>query len=146
VGRCQIGRGDIEFASIPDWQSLTLTHVKYPIVRQRRIETVLSERPPAAVMSVVTAGPARPASVPAPAAKQSAARKGSRRPTLTAQLSVHCVHCGAVQEDYLLHSEPGDVFFDIAPERAGPVEFTAFEGQVRLSGDYGMADAAGYEL
>lgn len=50
----------------------------------------------------------------------------------------HCPHCGAMQEDYLLHSEPGDVFFGLAMDAPGAVEFTALEGQVCLSGDYGF--------
>jgi len=50
----------------------------------------------------------------------------------------HCPHCGAVQDDYLLHAEPGDVFFGLALERPGPVEFTPLKGRVQLSGDYGF--------
>jgi hypothetical protein len=50
----------------------------------------------------------------------------------------HCPHCGAVQEDYLLHSEPGDVFFGLEMGARGAVEFTAVEGRVGLSGDYGF--------
>ncbi|MEA3198042.1 MAG: hypothetical protein QOF32_2094 [Gammaproteobacteria bacterium] len=43
-----------------------------------------------------------------------------------------------MQEDYLLHSEPGDVFFGLAIGTLGAVEFTALEGRVYLSGDYGF--------
>lgn len=50
----------------------------------------------------------------------------------------HCPHCGAMQGDYLLHSEPGDVFFALAMDTPGAVEFTALEGRVCLSGDYGF--------
>jgi hypothetical protein len=50
----------------------------------------------------------------------------------------HCPHCGAMQEDYLLHSEPGDVFFGLAMGTPGGVEFTPLEGRVYLSGDYGF--------
>lgn len=50
----------------------------------------------------------------------------------------YCPHCGAMQEDYLLHSEPGDVFFGLAMDAPGAVEFTALEGRVCLSGDYGF--------
>jgi hypothetical protein len=50
----------------------------------------------------------------------------------------HCPNCGAMQEDYLLHSEPGDVFFGLAIGTLGAVEFTALEGRVYLSGDYGF--------
>ena len=50
----------------------------------------------------------------------------------------HCPHCGAKQADYLLHSEPGDVFFGLAMDTPGAVEFTALEGRVGMSGDYGF--------
>jgi hypothetical protein len=50
----------------------------------------------------------------------------------------YCPHCDAMQEDYLLHSEPGDVFFGLSISSTGAVEFTAVEGQVCLSGDYGF--------
>jgi hypothetical protein len=43
-------------------------------------------------------------------------------------------HCGAVQEDYLLHSQPGDVFFCIAEEEPGSIEFTPVEGRIRERG------------
>jgi hypothetical protein len=38
----------------------------------------------------------------------------------------HCSHCRAVQDEYLLHSEPGSI------------EFTAVEGRIRASGDCGF--------
>lgn len=50
----------------------------------------------------------------------------------------HCAHCGAMQEDYLLHAEPGDVFFGLAMDAPGAVEFTALVGRVCMSGDYGF--------
>jgi hypothetical protein len=50
----------------------------------------------------------------------------------------HCAYCGAVQEDYLLHSEPGDVFFCIAEAEPGSIEFTAVEGRIWVSGDCGF--------
>jgi len=50
----------------------------------------------------------------------------------------HCPHCDAMQEDYRLHSEPGDVFFGVSIGTPGAVEFTAVEGRVCLSGDYGF--------
>jgi hypothetical protein len=50
----------------------------------------------------------------------------------------HCPQCGAVQEEELLHAEPGDVFFSVAGERRESVKFTALEGRVQLSGDYGF--------
>jgi hypothetical protein len=49
----------------------------------------------------------------------------------------HCPHCGAMQEDYLLHAEPGDVFFGISrAEEPGSIEFTPLAGRIQLSGDY----------
>lgn len=50
----------------------------------------------------------------------------------------HCAHCGAMQEDYRLHSEPGDVFFGLAIGAPGVVEFTAVQGRACFSGDYGF--------
>jgi hypothetical protein len=50
----------------------------------------------------------------------------------------HCPHCGAIQKDYRLHSEPGDVFFGLAIDTPGAVEFMALDGRVCLSGDYGF--------
>jgi hypothetical protein len=47
----------------------------------------------------------------------------------------HCPHCGAVQEDYVLHAEPGDVFFCIPQAAPGSVELTPLAGPIRLSGD-----------
>jgi len=47
----------------------------------------------------------------------------------------HCPHCGAMQEDYLLHSEPGDVFFCIPRAEPGSVQLTPLVGRVRVSGD-----------
>jgi uncharacterized protein DUF5710 len=52
----------------------------------------------------------------------------------------HCPYCGAVQEDYLLHSEPGDVFFCIAEAEPRSIEFTVVEGRIRVSGDCGFGD------
>jgi Domain of unknown function (DUF5710) len=47
----------------------------------------------------------------------------------------HCPHCGAMQEDYLLHAEPGDVFFGISRAEPGSIEFTPLLGRIQLSGD-----------
>ena len=47
----------------------------------------------------------------------------------------HCPHCGAMQEDYLLHSEPDDVFFSIPLAESGAVQLTPLVGRVRVSGD-----------
>jgi hypothetical protein len=65
-------------------------------------------------------------------------RKGVGDDAEEGNFANHCPHCGAMQEDYLLHSEPGDVFFGLAMGTAGAVEFTALEGRVCLSGDYGF--------
>jgi hypothetical protein len=37
-----------------------------------------------------------------------------------------------------LHSELGDVFFGLAMDTPGEVQFTALEGRVGMSGDYGF--------
>jgi hypothetical protein len=50
----------------------------------------------------------------------------------------HCPHCGATQEDTLLHAEPGDVFFCIPLAEPGSVEFTRLSGRVQVSGDCGF--------
>ncbi|HEY0747789.1 MAG TPA: DUF5710 domain-containing protein [Steroidobacteraceae bacterium] len=47
----------------------------------------------------------------------------------------HCPHCGAHHEDYVLHDEPGDVFFGIAESTPGTIKLTPLAGRVRLSGD-----------
>jgi hypothetical protein len=47
----------------------------------------------------------------------------------------HCPYCGEMQEDYLLHAEPGDVFFCIPLGESGSVELTPLSGQIQLSGD-----------
>jgi len=47
----------------------------------------------------------------------------------------YCPHCGALQDDMRLHSEPGDVFFGLSLEDAAEIEFTPLQGRVRLSGD-----------
>jgi hypothetical protein len=65
-------------------------------------------------------------------------RKRAGEGTGEGNFANHCPHCGAMLEDYLLHSEPGDVFFGLAMDTPGVVEFTALEGRVCLSGDYGF--------
>lgn len=53
-------------------------------------------------------------------------------------LANHCPHCGAMQEDYRLHAEPGDVFFGLTREDPGAVQFIPLTGRIQLSGDYGF--------
>jgi hypothetical protein len=65
-------------------------------------------------------------------------RKGVGEDAEEGNYANHCPDCGAMQEDYLLHSEPGDVFFGLAMDTSGAMEFTALEGRVCLSGDYGF--------
>jgi hypothetical protein len=48
----------------------------------------------------------------------------------------HCPRCGALQEDYLLHDEPGDPFFSIPTAPPDAVELTPLVGRIQLSGDY----------
>lgn len=48
----------------------------------------------------------------------------------------YCSQCGAKHEDYLLHGEPGDVFFCVALAEA--VELTPLSGRVQMSGDCGF--------
>jgi len=50
----------------------------------------------------------------------------------------HCPHCGAAQEDYLLHAEPGEVFFCIPRAEPGSVTLTRLQGRIRVSGDVGF--------
>jgi hypothetical protein len=47
----------------------------------------------------------------------------------------HCPHCGGLQEDMYLHSEPQDPFFSIPRAAPGAVRLTPLAGRVRLSGD-----------
>jgi hypothetical protein len=47
----------------------------------------------------------------------------------------HCPHCGAVQEDLYLHSEPDQPFFSIPHAEPGAIKLTPLPGRVRLSGD-----------
>ena len=65
-------------------------------------------------------------------------RKGAGEGSEDGSFANHCPHCGAMQEDYLLHSEPSDVFFSIAMSPPGAIEFTPLQGRIQLSGDYGF--------
>ena len=66
-------------------------------------------------------------------------RQGAGEDSEEGNFANHCPHCGAIQEDYLLHSEPEDVFFGVAMDTPGAVTFTPLEGRVYLSGDYGFS-------
>jgi hypothetical protein len=71
-------------------------------------------------------------------AKQLKRWPGYRKATGEEYFANHCRHCGSMQEEYLLHSEPEDVFFGIRPDRPGRVEFTPLQGRVQMSGDYSL--------
>ena len=47
----------------------------------------------------------------------------------------HCPHCGAIQDDLDLHSEPDSPFFDIPHAPPASIELTPLTGTVRLAGD-----------
>jgi len=46
----------------------------------------------------------------------------------------YCPHCGEIQEDLYLHSEPDHPFFDIPHAQSGSVKLTSLNGTVRLGG------------
>jgi hypothetical protein len=46
----------------------------------------------------------------------------------------HCQHCGAVQDDMELHSEPDQPFFNIPRDESGRVRLIPVSGVVQLSG------------
>jgi hypothetical protein len=47
----------------------------------------------------------------------------------------HCPHCGALQEDMYLHSEPDEPFYSIPRAAPGSIKLTPLVGRVQLSGD-----------
>jgi hypothetical protein len=47
----------------------------------------------------------------------------------------HCPHCGALQEDMYLHSEPNEPFFDIPRAAPGSITLTPLTGTIQLSGN-----------
>ena len=47
----------------------------------------------------------------------------------------HCSHCGAVQDDLYLHSEPDHPFFSIPRAQPAPVRLTPLTGRVQMNGD-----------
>jgi len=51
----------------------------------------------------------------------------------------HCQHCGAVQDDMELHSEPDQPFFNIPGDESGAIELLSLNGVVQLSGDESFA-------
>ena len=46
----------------------------------------------------------------------------------------HCPHCGAIQQDLYLHTEPDEPFFDILRAPDGSIKLTPLNGTVRLGG------------
>ena len=48
----------------------------------------------------------------------------------------HCRHCGAVQDEILLHCEPDGAFFSLPDMPVGTISFMPLPGEVRLNGDY----------
>jgi hypothetical protein len=58
-----------------------------------------------------------------------------RRVAEEGEFANHCPHCEAVQEEFSLHSEPGDPFFDIPHAKPGAIQLTPLSGEIRLSGD-----------
>jgi len=46
----------------------------------------------------------------------------------------HCTHCGAIQDDMYLHSEPDHVFFNIARAQPASIKLTPLTGRVQMSG------------
>lgn len=48
----------------------------------------------------------------------------------------YCPQCGAMQEEYLLHEEPGDIFFGISREDPGRLIFTPICGRYSIGGNY----------
>jgi hypothetical protein len=62
--------------------------------------------------------------------------KGSEPDSREGYFANHCSHCGALQEDYLLHDEPDGPFFDIPNASPGAVALTPLAGRVQLSGNY----------
>jgi hypothetical protein len=58
-------------------------------------------------------------------------RKGTDGSSAEGNFADHFLHGGAMQEDHLLYSEPGDVFFEIVWGRPGAIEFTPLGGGFR---------------
>jgi hypothetical protein len=46
----------------------------------------------------------------------------------------HCPHCGEIQDDLYLHSEPDHPFFDIPHAPAGVIKLTPLSGTIHLGG------------
>jgi len=62
-------------------------------------------------------------------------RRIRTRKSETGNFANHCPHCGAVQQDLYLHTEPDDPFFDIPHAPAGSIKLTPLGGTIRLGGD-----------
>lgn len=50
----------------------------------------------------------------------------------------HCPHCGAPQDEAVLHDEPDQPFFSIDPPDTRTLRLTPLVGMVQLSGDYSV--------
>ena len=66
-------------------------------------------------------------------------RKGIGAESEEGYFANHCPHCEALQEDYLLHAEPVDVFFGLSRAEPGSIEFIPLVGRIQLSGDCSFA-------
>jgi hypothetical protein len=60
---------------------------------------------------------------------------GAPQPDSRSAYANHCSHCGAVQDDLYLHSEPEHPFFSIPRAQPGLIKLTPLAGRVQLSGD-----------
>jgi hypothetical protein len=47
----------------------------------------------------------------------------------------HCGHCGVLQDDLYLHSEPDEPFFNIPRAAPGAIKLTPLVGSIQLSGN-----------
>jgi hypothetical protein len=65
-----------------------------------------------------------------PTFKKEQGRDGSE-----SRFANHCPHCGALQDDLDLHSEPDQPFFSIPRASPGSIRLSPLIGEVRFSGD-----------
>jgi hypothetical protein len=62
-------------------------------------------------------------------------RKGYSPAYQESYFANHCPHCGALQEDLYLHSEPDQPLSSIPHAPPGSIQLTPLVGQIQLSGD-----------